>query len=63
MVARRLVTRDVGAICAGMAAIAADLAWQVWRIDLQRPELSFRLFLSNILTGVLLACSALVGTW
>jgi hypothetical protein len=46
---------------AGMAAIAAHLAWQVWRIDLQRPELSFRLFLSNILTGLLLACSALVG--
>jgi 4-hydroxybenzoate polyprenyltransferase len=48
---------------AGMVVIAAHLAWQVWRIDLQRPELNFRLFLSNILTGVLLACTALVGTW
>jgi 4-hydroxybenzoate polyprenyltransferase len=48
---------------AGMAVIAAHLAWQVWRIDLQRPDLNFRLFLSNILTGVLLACTALVGTW
>jgi len=48
---------------AGMVVIAAHLAWQVWRIDLQRPELNFRLFLSNILTGVLLACTALVRTW
>jgi 4-hydroxybenzoate polyprenyltransferase len=48
---------------AGMVAIAAHLAWQAWRIDLQRPELNFRLFLSNILTGALLACTALVGTW
>ena len=48
---------------AGMAVIAAHLAWQTWRIDLQRPELNFRLFLSNILTGVLLACTALAGTW
>ena len=48
---------------AGMVVIAAHLAWQVWRIDLQRPELNFRLFLSNILTGVLLASTALVGTW
>jgi 4-hydroxybenzoate polyprenyltransferase len=48
---------------AGMVVIAAHLAWQAWRIDLQRPELNFRLFLSNILTGVLLACTALTGTW
>lgn len=48
---------------AGMAVVAAHLTWQTWRIDLQRPELNFRLFLSNILTGVLLACAALVGTW
>jgi 4-hydroxybenzoate polyprenyltransferase len=48
---------------AGMVAIAAHLAWQVWRIDLKRPELNFRLFQSNILTGGLLACTALAGTW
>jgi 4-hydroxybenzoate polyprenyltransferase len=48
---------------AGIVVIGAHLAWQVWRIDLRRPELNFRLFLSNILTGVLLACTALVGTW
>jgi 4-hydroxybenzoate polyprenyltransferase len=47
----------------GMVAIAAHLAWQAWHIDLQRPELNFRLFLSTILTGMLLACTALVGTW
>ncbi|BCG77480.1 hypothetical protein MesoLj113b_10220 [Mesorhizobium sp. 113-3-3] len=48
---------------AGMAVIAAHLAWQAWCIVLQRPALNFRLFLSNILTGVLLACTALAGTW
>lgn len=48
---------------AGMVVIAGHLAWQAWRFDLQRPELNFRLFLSNILTGVLLACTALAGTW
>ncbi|PRD55143.1 4-hydroxybenzoate octaprenyltransferase [Phyllobacterium myrsinacearum] len=47
----------------GMTVIAGHLAWQVWRLDLGRPELNFRLFLSNILTGVLLACTALAGTW
>lgn len=47
---------------AGMMVIAAHLAWQIWRIDLRRPELSFRLFLSNISTGALLVCTALVGT-
>lgn len=51
------------AYAAGMAVIAGHLAWQVWRLDLGRPELNFRLFLSNILTGVLLACTALAGTW
>jgi len=47
----------------GVTVIAAHLAWQTWRMDFQRPELNFRLFLSNILTGVLLACTALIGTW
>lgn len=47
----------------GMAIVAAHLAWQGWNIDLERPELKFRLFLSNILTGVLLACSAIAGIW
>lgn len=50
------------AYAAGMAVVAAHLAWQIRRIDLERPELNFRLFLSNILTGALLACTALAGT-
>lgn len=48
---------------AGMMVIAAHLAWQVWHLDLERPDLNFRLFLANILTGALLACAALAGTW
>ncbi|MBP2445294.1 4-hydroxybenzoate octaprenyltransferase [Rhizobium leguminosarum] len=47
----------------GMLVIAAHLAWQVRRIELARPDLNYRLFLANILTGVLLAGTALSGTW
>ncbi|OWV86539.1 4-hydroxybenzoate octaprenyltransferase [Rhizobium sp. N122] len=47
----------------GMLVIAAHLAWQVRRIDLARPDLNYRLFLANILTGALLAGTALSGTW
>ncbi|MBB3564171.1 4-hydroxybenzoate polyprenyltransferase [Rhizobium sp. BK512] len=47
----------------GMLVIAAHLAWQVRRIDLARPDVNYRLFLANILTGLLLAASSLVGTW
>ena len=47
----------------GMVIIAAHLAWQIWRVDLEKPELNFRLFLSNILTGALLAVAAFAGTW
>lgn len=46
----------------GMLVIAAHLAWQTWQIDLERPEVSFRLFLANVLTGGLLACTAFIGT-
>ncbi len=47
---------------AGMLVIAAHLAWQIWRLDLSRPEINYRLFLVNILTGVLLATGAFGGT-
>ncbi len=47
----------------GMLVIAAHLAWQVRRIDLARPDVNYRLFLANILTGLLLAASSLAGTW
>jgi 4-hydroxybenzoate polyprenyltransferase len=46
----------------GMTVTAAHLAWQTWRIDLSRPEVNYRLFLANILTGLLLAGTALLGT-
>lgn len=44
----------------GMLVITGHLAWQIWRLDLSRPEVNFRLFLSNVLTGVLLACGAFI---
>lgn len=47
----------------GMLVVATHLAWQTWRIDLARPDVNFRLFLANILTGALLAGAAFIGTW
>lgn len=46
----------------GILVIAAHLAWQTGRIDLVRPEVNYRLFLANILTGLLLAGTAVLGT-
>jgi 4-hydroxybenzoate polyprenyltransferase len=46
----------------GMLVIAAHLAWQTWRMDFTRPEVNFRLFHANILTGGLLVCTAFIGT-
>lgn len=46
----------------GMLVIASHLGWQTWKIDLARPELNYRLFVANILTGVLLAGAAVIGT-
>ncbi|NLR96043.1 4-hydroxybenzoate octaprenyltransferase [Rhizobium sp. P38BS-XIX] len=46
----------------GMLVIAVHLAWQTWRLDLARPEINYRLFLANILTGLLLAAAAFAGT-
>ncbi|MDR3471552.1 MAG: 4-hydroxybenzoate octaprenyltransferase [Devosia sp.] len=47
----------------GMLAITGHLAWQTWQIELERPEVNYRLFLANILTGALLAASAFIGVW
>lgn len=47
----------------GMVVIAAHLGWQALRFDIARPEINFRLFLANILTGALLAVAALTGTF
>lgn len=47
---------------AGMLVIAVHLGWQTWRLDLSRPEINYRLFLANILTGMLLAAAAFAGT-
>ncbi len=46
----------------GMLVIAVHLGWQTWRLDLSRPEVNYRLFLANILTGLLLAAVAFAGT-
>jgi len=46
----------------GMTILAAHLAWQAWRIDIDRPDLNFRLFRANILTGVILLGASIVGT-
>lgn len=46
----------------GMLIIAAHFGWQAWRFEIARPEVNFRLFLANILTGAALAASAFIGT-
>lgn len=46
----------------GMLIIAAHFGWQAWRFEIARPEVNFRLFLANILTGAVLAASAFIGT-
>ncbi|NRE31729.1 4-hydroxybenzoate octaprenyltransferase [Burkholderia pseudomallei] len=46
----------------GMLVLAAHLAWQAWRIDVDRPDLNFKLFRANLVTGVILLGSTLVGT-
>ncbi|MCG8270423.1 4-hydroxybenzoate octaprenyltransferase [Aquamicrobium sp. NLF2-7] len=45
----------------GILLIAAHLGWQAWRFNPNRPEVNFRLFLANILTGAMLAAAALAG--
>jgi 4-hydroxybenzoate polyprenyltransferase len=45
----------------GMVIIAAHLAWQIYRFDLDRPDLNFRMFLSNVGTGALLGVFAVAG--
>lgn len=47
----------------GMLALGAHLGWQAWRVRLDRPEVNYRLFVANVLTGALLAVAAFVGTW
>lgn len=46
----------------GMLVLAAHLAWQAWQIDIDRPDLNFRLFRANIVTGIILVVSSLFGT-
>src|SRR5690606_10495353 len=43
---------------AGMVAVAAHLAWQLYTFDLQRPDRNFMLFRANLWTGVLLIAAA-----
>ena len=48
-------TAGTGMIFAlGLAAFAAHLAWQIWRIDIDNPELCLALFKSNRDAGLLL---------
>jgi 4-hydroxybenzoate polyprenyltransferase len=38
----------------GLLAFAAHLAWQVWRLDIDDPELCLRVFKSNRDAGLIL---------
>ena len=50
------------AYAAALLVVGAHLGWQVWRMDLARPTVNFRLFLANIATGALLVAAAFAGT-
>jgi 4-hydroxybenzoate polyprenyltransferase len=45
----------------GMLLLALHLGWQAIRVDISRPDLSFRLFRANILTGCILLLASLAG--
>lgn len=47
----------------GMLAVAVHLAWQTGRLDLARRDVSYGLFVANILTGLLLVAAAVAGVW
>ncbi len=44
----------------GLAAFAAHLAWQVWRLDIDDPALCLRLFKSNRDAGLILFAGLLL---
>ena len=44
----------------GLAAFAAHLAWQVWRVDIEDPELCLALFKSNRDAGLILFAGSVV---
>ena len=46
-----------------MLAVAAHLFWQLYRFDLNRPDVSFSLFRANMMTGILLIIAALAGAY
>jgi 4-hydroxybenzoate polyprenyltransferase len=47
----------------GIVFLAGQMALQVWRFDLARPDVNFRQFRANILTGGVLAATAFLGTF
>jgi 4-hydroxybenzoate polyprenyltransferase len=47
---------------AGMLAVGAHMLWQVWTLDIDRPDSCLRLFKSNRETGVLIAAALILGS-
>ena len=45
----------------GLAAFAAHLAWQIWRLDIRNGDLCLALFKSNRDAGALLGAGLLLG--
>lgn len=45
-----------------MLAVCGQFGFQVWRVDLARPEINYKLFIGNVVIGILLVVAALLGT-
>jgi 4-hydroxybenzoate polyprenyltransferase len=51
-----------GVFAIGLAAFAAHLAWQVWRLDINDPDLCLALFKSNRDAGLILFAGLVLDT-
>ena len=47
----------------GMIAICCQFGFQVWRVDLDRPEVNHKLFLGNVVIAVMLVIAVSLGTF
>ncbi len=56
----RLDRRRGHFICVGLAAFAAHLAWQIWRLDIDDPDRCLALFKSNRDAGLILFAGLLL---
>jgi len=57
------LTGMTGLYAIAMVAIFCQFGFQVWRVDLARPEVNYKLFLGNVVIGMMLLMAALLGVY